>query len=269
MLYSQGVTLEELGVPRGDGGPVETDPRKIWRRFAEHYRLFRGTPTRLWLDHAFETCSASASGSRPTTPTALRRHRDACGGPNSGRARCSSGSTSRSSPPPKARSTICAGTGRSAMRLARPRGHDLSAGAVVDPDFPGFRETSRELGEITGEDTRLGRAISRRIASAALSSRPWARPPPITATRAPRPPTSRPARRRRCSRRVLAEADDRRRRRAVPRADADRDGGDEPRRRAGDADPSRLVPQPQPASSRRSAATRAPTSRRRPTTCTR
>jgi len=55
MLYSQGVRLEDLGVPRIDGGPVETDPRAIWRRFASHYHLFRGTPTRMWLDHAFET----------------------------------------------------------------------------------------------------------------------------------------------------------------------------------------------------------------------
>src|SRR3954466_10424911 len=53
MLYSQGVTLEELGIPRKDGTKVETDPRKIWRKFAEHYYLFRGTPTRLWLDQAF------------------------------------------------------------------------------------------------------------------------------------------------------------------------------------------------------------------------
>lgn len=54
MLHSQGVPLEDLGVPRRDGGPVETDGRAIWRRFAEHYRLFRGTPSRLWLDHAFQ-----------------------------------------------------------------------------------------------------------------------------------------------------------------------------------------------------------------------
>ncbi|MEM1287846.1 MAG: glucuronate isomerase [Pseudomonadota bacterium] len=54
MLYSQGVPLDALGVPRSDGRPVETDGRTIWRRFAEHYHLFRGTPTRLWLDHAFE-----------------------------------------------------------------------------------------------------------------------------------------------------------------------------------------------------------------------
>src|SRR5271156_971509 len=57
MLYSQGVSLESLGVPllapRG-GGSVESDPRAIWRVFAEHYYLFRGTPTRLWLDYTFE-----------------------------------------------------------------------------------------------------------------------------------------------------------------------------------------------------------------------
>jgi glucuronate isomerase len=55
MLVSQGVTLAELGVPRVDGGPVETDGRAIWRRFAERYYLFRGTPSRLWLDTTFET----------------------------------------------------------------------------------------------------------------------------------------------------------------------------------------------------------------------
>jgi glucuronate isomerase len=55
MLYSQGVPLEALGIPRRDGGPVEEDPRKVWRLFARHWPLFRGTPTRLWLEHAFET----------------------------------------------------------------------------------------------------------------------------------------------------------------------------------------------------------------------
>ncbi|SOC02605.1 glucuronate isomerase [Rhodobacter maris] len=55
MLHSQGVRLESLGVPRADGGPVETDGRTIWRRFAEHFHLLRATPSRIWLDHAFET----------------------------------------------------------------------------------------------------------------------------------------------------------------------------------------------------------------------
>jgi glucuronate isomerase len=49
MLYSQGVSLEALGVPRRDGGPVETDHRKIWQTFADHFYLFRGTPTGVWL----------------------------------------------------------------------------------------------------------------------------------------------------------------------------------------------------------------------------
>ncbi|HSH82431.1 MAG TPA: glucuronate isomerase [Herpetosiphonaceae bacterium] len=49
MLYSQGVAMEDLGVPTRDGTPVETDHRAIWQRFAEHFYLFRGTPTGLWL----------------------------------------------------------------------------------------------------------------------------------------------------------------------------------------------------------------------------
>ena len=55
MLYSQGVKLEDLGVPRSDGGTVETDGRKIWRLFASHWYLFRGAPSRLWFEHALET----------------------------------------------------------------------------------------------------------------------------------------------------------------------------------------------------------------------
>lgn len=52
MLYSQGVKLADLGlVPAsGDRAGVEQDPRAIWRRFAKHYHLFAGTPTRLWHD---------------------------------------------------------------------------------------------------------------------------------------------------------------------------------------------------------------------------
>ena len=49
MLYSQGIPMESLGVPRVDGGPVETDHRQIWQTFAEHFYLFRGTPSGIWL----------------------------------------------------------------------------------------------------------------------------------------------------------------------------------------------------------------------------
>jgi glucuronate isomerase len=55
MLYSKGVSLEELGVPpKGPGrrdveSSIERDHRMIWQRFAERFYLFRGTPTGLWL----------------------------------------------------------------------------------------------------------------------------------------------------------------------------------------------------------------------------
>ncbi|MEO6361226.1 MAG: glucuronate isomerase [Sphingomicrobium sp.] len=52
MLYSQGVPLELLGVP-SRRGPSSADPRDAWRLLADHYHLFRGTPSRMWLDHAF------------------------------------------------------------------------------------------------------------------------------------------------------------------------------------------------------------------------
>ncbi len=54
MLYSQGVGLERLGVPSLDGTPVETDPRKIWQLFADHFYLFRGTPSGAWLAHELQ-----------------------------------------------------------------------------------------------------------------------------------------------------------------------------------------------------------------------
>lgn len=47
MLYSQGIPMESLGVGRLGGG----DGRTVWRNFASHYHLFRGTPSRQWLDH--------------------------------------------------------------------------------------------------------------------------------------------------------------------------------------------------------------------------
>jgi glucuronate isomerase len=52
MLYSQGVPLEALGVPDRSGKST-ADTREAWRLFASHYYLFRGTPSRLWLDHVF------------------------------------------------------------------------------------------------------------------------------------------------------------------------------------------------------------------------
>ena len=51
MLYSQGIPLESLGIPRADGEKVEKDHKKIWRIFAENFHLYRGTPTGIWVTH--------------------------------------------------------------------------------------------------------------------------------------------------------------------------------------------------------------------------
>ncbi len=53
MLYSQGVNLDALRVPRRDGVIPATDPRAAWKLFAANYFLFQGTPSRMWLDHVF------------------------------------------------------------------------------------------------------------------------------------------------------------------------------------------------------------------------
>jgi glucuronate isomerase len=50
MLYSQGVPMDDLEI----GVAEMKDPRKVWKIFASHYYLFRGTPSRMWLNFAFQ-----------------------------------------------------------------------------------------------------------------------------------------------------------------------------------------------------------------------
>jgi glucuronate isomerase len=49
MFYSHGIPLERLGIQGRDGGPAENDHRKVWQTFADHFFLFRSTPTGNWL----------------------------------------------------------------------------------------------------------------------------------------------------------------------------------------------------------------------------
>ena len=51
MLHSQGVPLAALGVGKPGQG---ADPREIFRRFAAHWHLFLGTPSRLWIDYVLQ-----------------------------------------------------------------------------------------------------------------------------------------------------------------------------------------------------------------------
>ncbi|MDP1631623.1 MAG: glucuronate isomerase [Caulobacter sp.] len=75
MLYSQGVSLEALGVP-AHGRPSTADPREAWRLFAANQPLFRGTPSAMWLDHVFSTVFGFTTRLSPETADS---HFDAIG----------------------------------------------------------------------------------------------------------------------------------------------------------------------------------------------
>ncbi len=155
MLYSAGVPLTDLGVPRRDGGATEADGRRIWRTFAAHYHLFRGTPTRMWLDHAFETLfgieerlsdgNADATYDRIAEALAKPEYR-----PRALFERFNIeviATTESPLDPLTWHATIRdSGWGGRVITAYRPD-------PVVDPDFPGFRDNLRAFAEITGEDT--------------------------------------------------------------------------------------------------------------------
>jgi glucuronate isomerase len=155
MLYSQGVKLEDLGLRRLDGGSVETDPRQIWRRFAQHYYLFRGTPTRLWIDHAFETLFGLTE--RLSTSNA-DHHYDVIDAALKSPAFAPRALFERFNI-----EVIATTEGpldqlkwHAMMRDSGWKGRVITAyrpDSVVDPDFVGFRGNIKQLGELTGEDS--------------------------------------------------------------------------------------------------------------------
>lgn len=154
MLHSQGVPLEALGVPRADGGAVERDPRAIWRCFAGHYHLFRGTPSRLWLDWVFavlfgmevrldaDTADlyydriAEALATDAFRPRALFD-----------RLGIEVLTTTEGALDPLAHHDAIAASGWHGRILTAYR-----PDAVIDPEFEGFHENLQALAALTGED---------------------------------------------------------------------------------------------------------------------
>ncbi len=155
MLASQGVPLTALGVPRADGGPSETDGRKIWRLFAVHYHLFQGTPSRMWLDHAFETIFGFDQRlSSATADTYYDRIAEALQTPAfRPRALFERFNIEVIATTDSALDDLAH---HQAIRASGWQGRVVPTyrpDSVVDPDFPGFAANIRKLGEITGEDT--------------------------------------------------------------------------------------------------------------------
>lgn len=155
MLVSQGVSLSSLGVPRADAPPEAADARECWRVFARHYHLFRGTPSRLWLDWVFVNVFGLAE---QLDADSADRYFDAIGEallrpeflPRSLFERFNiEVLTTTESPLDDLRY-------HTAIRDSEWQGRVITAyrpDPTVDPDFEGFRDNVERLGELTGENT--------------------------------------------------------------------------------------------------------------------
>jgi glucuronate isomerase len=161
MLYSQGITLEELEIGRDD---IER-PREVWRIFASHYHVFRGTPTRLWLDYAFQELFGLTERLSEVTAD---RYYDTI-------------SEKLATPQflPRALydrfnievlattdSPLDSLSDHQAIRDCGWKGRILPTfrpDSVVDPEFPGFLDNVRALGAFTGEDTYTWRGYLRAL----------------------------------------------------------------------------------------------------------
>ncbi|MGL4495572.1 MAG: glucuronate isomerase [Beijerinckiaceae bacterium] len=155
MLYAQGVALEQLGVPATDGRVVENDGRKIWRLFAKHFHLFRGTPTRMWFEHALEQVFGISETLTEKNADALYDRIDAALATPELRPRALYERFNI-----EAIATTDAALDDLAfhdeVRASGWKGRVLPTyrpDAVVDPEFEGFATNLRALGALTGEDT--------------------------------------------------------------------------------------------------------------------
>jgi glucuronate isomerase len=154
MLYSQGVPLENLGVPRIDGGWVESDPRKIWRLFAQHFHLLRGTPSWMWLGHALHEIMGIPQRLSPETADDIYDQIDAKLKQDEYRPRALFErfgievlATTEDPLDDLRHHRAITASGWSGRVLTAFRPDN-----VVDPEHPRFKTDLPELGRITGED---------------------------------------------------------------------------------------------------------------------
>lgn len=155
MLFSQGISLESLGVPRADGGPVETDGRKIWRLFASNFHLFRATPSQIWIDHALQEVfnlhkplsAANADATYDHVADCLTQP-DFLPRALFERFNIEVISTTESALDDLKWHQQIAASGWKGRVITAYR-----PDAVVDPDFAGFTENVAQLGALSGEDS--------------------------------------------------------------------------------------------------------------------
>ena len=154
MLYSQGIPLESLGLyPKGYAGE-HTSAREAWRIFAANYHLFRGTPSRMWLDWVF----AEVFGmTQPFSAATADLYFDAI-----------TAALSEEAFHPRAlferfnieviattESPIDDLRHHAAIRESGWSGRVITAyrpDPVIDPEFEGFKNNLQRMSDLTGED---------------------------------------------------------------------------------------------------------------------
>ena len=154
MLYSQGVPLDALGIPRADGSRAAVDPRAAWRVFAERFHLFRGTPSSMWLNHVFHDVfglrvrlDAGTADEYYDTITAALQAPQFRPRALFERFGIEVIATTESPLDPLEH--------HAAIRASGWKGRVITAyrpDAVVDPEHEQFPEALRRFGELTGED---------------------------------------------------------------------------------------------------------------------
>ncbi|HWM28734.1 MAG TPA: glucuronate isomerase, partial [Woeseiaceae bacterium] len=155
MLFSQGIPLPDIGVAPVGGSSPGADARACWRTFAQNYHLFRGTPSRLWLDWVFANVfgmeeqldAQTADGYFDAIGDKLLRPEFR---PRSLFDRFNiEVLTTTESPLDDLRH-------HAVIRDSDWEGRVVTAyrpDPAVDPEFEGFRNNVERLGELTGEDT--------------------------------------------------------------------------------------------------------------------
>jgi glucuronate isomerase len=151
MLYSQGISLERLGL----GADGASSPRAAWQTFADHYALFRATPSRLWLDWVFSEVFGLAVRLESATAdryfdTINERLATAAFRPRAlfERFNIEVLATTESPTDPLLQ--------HQAIRASGWTGRVITAfrpDPVIDPDFEGFHEQRLKLAELTQQDT--------------------------------------------------------------------------------------------------------------------
>lgn len=149
MLYSQGVPLEQLGI-----GNPDADPRAAWRLLAERYHLFRGTPSRIWLDWVFAQAFGIELQLDASTADHYYDHITAALTTDAYRPRALF-ERYRIEVLATTESPLDTLAHHAAIRSSGWPGRVITAyrpDPVVDPEFEGFVDNLARLSQLTGED---------------------------------------------------------------------------------------------------------------------